>query len=53
MANISLRGSERALMRGARVLAPADAAERMEISILVRRRAPQEMQARVAGRATI
>jgi kumamolisin len=51
MANISLRGSERALMRGARVLAPADAAERMEVSILVRRRAPQEMQARVAAAA--
>jgi kumamolisin len=48
MANISLRGSERVAMPGARVLAPADPTERLEVTVLVRRRARAELQARVA-----
>jgi kumamolisin len=51
MANISLKGSERAWMRGARVLAPADATERLEVSIIVRRRALQAMRARLTALA--
>jgi kumamolisin len=52
MTNISLKGSERAAMRGARVLAPADPAERLEVTILVRRRARQDFAARVAACAS-
>jgi kumamolisin len=48
MANIPLKGSERAAMRGARALAPTDPTERMEVTILVRRRARQDLAARVA-----
>ena len=48
MANILLRGSERVAMTGARVLAPADPTERLEVTVLVRRRARGELQARVA-----
>jgi kumamolisin len=48
MANILLRGSERLALSGARVLAPADPAERLEVTVLVRRRARAELQARVA-----
>jgi kumamolisin len=39
MANIALRGSERVAMPGARVVAPADPTERLEVTVLVRRRA--------------
>jgi kumamolisin len=52
MTNISLKGSERAAMRGARVLAPADPAERLEVTILVRRRARQDFAARVTACAS-
>jgi kumamolisin len=48
MANILLRGSERVAMTGARVLAPADPTERLEVTVLVRRRARAEFDARVA-----
>jgi kumamolisin len=48
MANILLRGSERVAMSGARVLAPADPTERLEVTVLVRRRARAEFDARVA-----
>src|ERR1700727_2920259 len=48
MANFALRGSERVAMAGARVLAPADPTERLEVTVLVRRRARAELQARVA-----
>src|SRR6266404_8610259 len=52
MTNIPLKGSERAAMRGARVLAPADPAERLEVTLLVRRRARQDFAARVAACAS-
>jgi kumamolisin len=49
MANIPLKGSERAPMRGARALAPTDPTERLEVTILVRRRARRDFAARVAA----
>lgn len=52
MAVISLKGSERVSMPGARVLAPADPTERLEVTILIRRRAVQELQSRVASFAS-
>ena len=52
MANILLKGSERVAMPGARVLAPADPAERLEVSLIVRRGAGDEFRARVAELAT-
>jgi len=52
MANITLKGSERVAMPGARVLAPADPTERLEVTMLVRRRAGAELRARVAQLAT-
>jgi kumamolisin len=48
MANIVLKGSERVAMPGARVVAPADPTERLEVTVLVRRRAAAEMHARAA-----
>jgi kumamolisin len=57
MANISLKGSERAAMPGARSLAAAESKERLEVSVLVRRRARSALAARVAeiasGRAPV
>lgn len=47
MANIPLKGSERSAVPGARVIAPADPAERLEVSVIVRRRAAQLMRERV------
>jgi kumamolisin len=52
MANIPLKGSERTALRGARSLKPADPTERMEVTILVRRRARQEFATRVAEMAS-
>jgi kumamolisin len=52
MANISLNGSERVALPGAKVLAPADATERLEVTLLVRRRAQEELRARVAELAS-
>src|SRR5258706_15586316 len=49
MANIPLKGSERTAMRGARELAPTDPTERLEVTILVRRRARQDLATRVAA----
>jgi hypothetical protein len=40
MAKVPLKGSERAAVPGARELAPAEATERMEVSVIVRRRGP-------------
>jgi kumamolisin len=48
VANFSLRGSERVAMSGASVLAPADPTERLEVTVLVRRRARAEFDARSA-----
>jgi kumamolisin len=52
MANISLKGSDRAAVPGARVVAPADPAERLQVTVLVRRRARQEFATRVAALAS-
>jgi kumamolisin len=49
MAKIPLKGSERAGVRGARALAPTDPTERLEVTILVRRRARQDFESRVAA----
>ena len=51
MATISLKGSERTALAGARIVGPAEPTERFEVSILVRRRAAKDMQARVAALA--
>ena len=48
MANIVLKGSERVTMPGARVVAPADPTERLEVTVLVRRRAGDALRARAA-----
>jgi kumamolisin len=48
MATVTLKGSERTAMQGAQALAPADPKERLEVSMIVRRRARQALQARVA-----
>jgi kumamolisin len=52
MAKIPLKGSERTALPGAREVAPADAAERLEVSVIVRRRGGGQMQARVAALAS-
>jgi kumamolisin len=52
MASISLKGSERVVMPGARVLAPADPTERLEVSLILRRGAADEFRARVAELAS-
>lgn len=48
MAKVTLKGSERTAVTGARVIAPADPAERLEVSMIVRRGALQALQTRVA-----
>ena len=52
MANIPLKGSERVVMPGAKVLAPADPNERLEVTVLVRRRAGAELRSNVAALAS-
>lgn len=52
MANIALKGSERVPMPGARVVAPADPTERLEVTLIVRRRALKDFQARIAACAS-
>src|ERR1700722_8925869 len=51
MAKILLKGSERTAVPGARVVGPANPAERLEVSVLVRRRGQPALQARLAGLA--
>ena len=48
MANFALTGSERVAMTGARVVAPADPTERLEVTVLVRRRAAADFHSRAA-----
>jgi kumamolisin len=48
MAQVTLQGSERAEPPGSRLIGPADPNERLEVSVIVRRRAPQALQSRVA-----
>jgi kumamolisin len=52
MTRIKLKGSERVAVPGARVVAPADPTERLEVTLLLRRRARQELSARVAALAS-
>ena len=51
MATIPLQGSERSMPPGAQTVAAADPNERMEVSVLVRRRALPAMRSRVASLA--
>jgi kumamolisin len=48
VARVNLKGSERAELPGARLIGPADPNERLEVSVLVRRRAPEALQSRLA-----
>lgn len=52
MAKHPLSGSERTALPGARSTGKSDPAERLEVSIIVRRRAAQELKDRVAKQAT-
>jgi kumamolisin len=52
MAKILLRGSERRPIDGARVLGPAESSERLEVTVLVRRRAREALAARAAAIAS-
>jgi kumamolisin len=47
MARIPLKGSERAPLSGSRAVGPADPSERVEVSVLLRRRGRQDFQDRV------
>ncbi len=48
MTTVTLKGSERTAAPGSRAIAPADPRERLEVSVIVRRRARPTLQARVA-----
>ena len=52
MARIPLKGSERAPLSGSRAVGPADPSERMEVSVLLRRRGRQSLRDRVHRLAT-
>jgi kumamolisin len=52
MANIPLKGSERSAVPGSRLVAAAEPAERLEVSVLVRRSAPEDFATRVAAIAS-
>jgi kumamolisin len=51
MPSFTLKGSERTAVQGAQSLGPAEPGERLEVTVLVRRRARQEFAARVAALA--
>lgn len=51
MANVILRGSERTALADSRVIGPADPSERLEVSVILRRRAAQVLRARTAALA--
>jgi len=51
MATVILQGSERTAVAKSRVIGPTDPAERLEVSIIVRRRASQALRARTAALA--
>jgi kumamolisin len=48
MANVTLKGSERTAVEHARARAPADPDERLEVTVIVRRRAAEVLRARAA-----
>jgi kumamolisin len=47
MANVSLKGSERHAISGARKIGPADPAERLEVTVLIRRQAQEQLASRL------
>jgi kumamolisin len=47
MGRIPLKGSERAPLSGSRAMGPADPSERVEVSVLLRRRGRQDFQDRI------
>jgi kumamolisin len=47
MAKVTLKGSERSEVEGTRIVAPADPSERLEVTVIVRRRAREALQSRV------
>jgi kumamolisin len=47
--NVVLKGSERRAVSGARKIAPADPAERFEVTVLIRRQAREQLASRIAG----
>ncbi|HEY1725521.1 MAG TPA: S53 family peptidase [Steroidobacteraceae bacterium] len=49
MATVALKGSDRTLLPGIRVLGDADPGERLEVSVLVRRRDRPGLQSRIAA----
>ena len=51
MATVILKGSERTAVAKSRVVGPADPTERLEVSIIIRRRAAQVLHARTAALA--
>jgi kumamolisin len=51
MANVTLKGSERSPFEHARARSAADPAERLEVSVIIRRRAAQVLKARAAALA--
>ena len=52
MANIPLQGSERSAVAGSRTIAAAEPTERLEVTVLVRRNAGQDLATRVANVAS-
>lgn len=52
MSRIPLKGSERVPLPGAQVLGPVDPAERMEVSVILRPRAGDDLRARAASLAS-
>jgi kumamolisin len=52
MASITLKGSERQALRGAQVISSADPAERLQVSVIVRRRDRAGFASRVASLAS-
>ncbi|HEY2684501.1 MAG TPA: S53 family peptidase [Steroidobacteraceae bacterium] len=49
MARVTLKGSERSPIPGSRIVAPAAADERLEVTVLVRRRRQQELHEHIAA----
>jgi kumamolisin len=49
LATVSLKGSERHAVPGARKIAPADPSERFEVTVLVRRQEREQLASRVAN----
>jgi kumamolisin len=52
MARVDLAGSERSALPGAQVVGPADSSERIQVSVIVRRGAADELRSRAAALST-